>query len=163
MKRILSSFNRCAYQVCSFLTNLLLAVLVVNNLAEMTARAFFETSLSWVFEVNVLLAVWLYFIAIYQVYFRRADISVDVLMRRAPVWLRRAVAGGIDFAVVVVLAAMAWQSWRLLLVQLPYKTPGLALPNALFTLPLLIGSVLMALTILQKLVAGGEEEQAGVA
>ena len=78
MKRLLVRWNLLAFRACVISTNLLLAGLVLNNLAEMTARGFFGRSLDWVFEINVLLAVWLYFLGIYQVYFKRGDIAVEV-------------------------------------------------------------------------------------
>lgn len=165
MRLLLVRWNRYAYVACCFATSVLLATLVVTNLAEMTARGVFDTSLSWVFEVNVLLAVWLYFLAIYQVYFRRSDISVDLLVRKFPAGLRRASELVVDVAIVVVLVMLSWQAVKLILVQLPYKTPGIAIPSALFTAPVLIGSILMALTMLERLLqraAGREEAKAGV-
>ena len=86
---LLRQINRHAYRVCVLVTNLLLAVLVANNVIEMAARGFWHTSIGWVFEVNLLLAIWLYFLGIFQVYFRRGDISVDVLMRKAPLHVQR--------------------------------------------------------------------------
>ena len=86
---VLRRFNEGVYRACVVFTNLLLAVLVFNNLLEMGARGFFGTSIGWVFEVNLLTAIWLYFIGIYQVYFRRGDISVDVIMRRVAMRTQR--------------------------------------------------------------------------
>lgn len=148
---VLRRFNRAAYRVCVVFTNLLLAGLVFNNLIEMAARGFLHTSIGWVFEVNLLVAIWLYFIGIYQVYFRRGDISVDVIMRRASMKTQRMVAIAIDVVIVATLAMISWHAVQLMLVQWPFKTPGLRLPNPMFTAPVLIGGVLMALTMLERL------------
>ena len=151
MKRLLVRWNLLAFRACVIATNLLLAGLVINNLAEMTARGFFGRSLDWVFEINVLLAVWLYFLGIYQVYFKRGDIAVEVLMRKTPPAVRHATAVAVDVAIVGVLLMLCWQSLRLIEVQWPFRTPGMRLPNPLFTLPVLLGAALMALTMLERL------------
>ncbi len=148
---LLRQINRHAYRVCVLVTNLLLAVLVANNVIEMAARGFWHTSIGWVFEVNLLLAIWLYFLGIFQVYFRRGDISVDVLMRKAPLHVQRWMAITIDAVIVATLMMISWYAVQLMQVQWPFKTPGLRMPNPLFTAPVLIGSVLMALTMLERL------------
>ena len=148
---VLRRFNQGVYRACVVFTNLLLAVLVFNNLLEMGARGFFGTSIGWVFEVNLLTAIWLYFIGIYQVYFRRGDISVDVIMRRVAMRTQRWMAIAIDIAIVCTLLMISWYAVQLLQVQWPFKTPGLRLPNPLFTAPVLIGSVFMALTMFERL------------
>ena len=149
--QMLRRFNQEAYRVCVVFTNLLLAGLVINNLIEMSARGFWHTSIGWVFEVNLLVAIWLYFVGIYQVYFRRGDISVDVIMRRASLRSQRLVAIAIDVVIVATLVMISWYAVQLMLVQWPFKTPGLRLPNPMFTAPVLIGGVLMALTMLERL------------
>lgn len=147
----LRRFNEAAYRICVVCTNLLLTLLVANNLLEMAARGFWGTSINWVFEVNLLTAIWLYFIGIYQVYYRRGDISVDVIMRQTSVWAQRWTAIVIDIVIVCTLIMISWQALQLILVQWPFKTPGLRLPNPLFTAPVLIGSVFMALTMFERL------------
>ena len=148
---VLRRFNQGAYRLCVVFTNLLLAGLVMNNLIEMAARGFLHTSIGWVFEVNLLVAIWLYFIGIYQVYFRRGDISVDVIMRRASMKTQRMIAIVVDVVIVATLLMISWYAVQLMLVQWPFKTPGLRLPNPMFTAPVLIGGVLMALTMLDRL------------
>jgi len=147
----LRRFNGAVYRVCVACTNLLLAGLVVNNLLEMSARGFWHTSIDWVFESNLLIAIWLYFIGIYQVYYRRGDISVDAIMQRAAPKTQRAVAIAIDAVIVATLLMISWYAVQLIRVQWPFKTPGLHIPNPLFTAPVLIGGVMMALTMLERL------------
>lgn len=148
---LLQRFNQRAFRICVVFTNLLLAALVVNNLIEMAARGVWHTSIGWVFEMNLLIAIWLYFIGVYQVYFRRGDISVDVIMRKTPLPVQRWVAIVIDVVIVSTLVMISWHAVELILVQWPFKTPGMRLPNPLFTAPVLIGSVFMALTMFERL------------
>lgn len=148
---LLHRANACAFRLCVVVTNLLLSTLVINNLVEMLARGSWNTSIGWVFEVNLLLAIWLYFPGVFQVYFRRGDISVDVVMRMAPLHVQRWMAILVDAVVVGTLLMISWYAVQLMLVQWPFKSPGLRLPNPLFTAPVVVGSILMALTMLERL------------
>ena len=148
---LLHRVNLVAFRVCVVSTNLLLALLVINNLLEMMARTLFGTSIGWVFEIDLLLAIWLYFLGIFQVYFRRGDISVDVVMRKLPLHVQRWVAILIDVVIVGTLLMISWHAVQLIMVQWPFKSPGLRLPNPLFTAPVLIGSVMMSLTMFERL------------
>lgn len=162
----LRRLNHRAHRVCVVVSSLLLAALVVNNLIEMLARSVWHTSIEWVFEVNILIAIWLYFIGICQVYFRRGDISVDVIMRRASMKVQRWVAIAIDFVIVATLLMISWYAVELALVQWPFKTPGLRLPNPLFTAPVVLGSVCMALSMFERLLqrlSSAEHLPSGVA
>ena len=163
---MLQRFNLHAFRVCVVITNLLLAMLVLNNLFEMTARGLWNTSIGWVFEINLLLAIWLYFLGIFQVYSRRGDISVDVIMRKATLSMQRWVAILIDIVIVGTLMMISWYAMQLMMVQWPFKSPGLRLPNPLFTAPVVIGSVLMALTMFERLIqrlASAEHLPSGIA
>ena len=150
-RSMLQRFNLLAFRVCVASTSLLLAMLVINNLLEMVARGLFNTSVAWVFEINLLLAIWLYFLGIFQVYFRRGDISVDVIMRKTPLHIQRWVAILIDLVIVGTLLMISWYAVQLMMVQWPFKSPGLRLPNPLFTAPVVIGSVMMVLTMFERL------------
>ncbi len=163
---LLQRINRGAFRGCVVVTNLLLVALVLNNVAEMAARGFWHISIGWVFEVNLLLAIWLYFLGIFQVYFRRGDISMDVLMRRAPLPVQRWMAIVVDVVIVATLLMISWYAVALMQVQWPFKSPGLRLPNPVFTAPVLIGSILMALTMLERLfqrLATAEHLPSGIA
>src|SRR3954447_25016128 len=112
--RLLRAWNGVAYRVCVAVTALLLTALVGNNLIEIVARSVLHTSIGWVFEINLLIAIWVYFLGIYQVYYKRGDISVDVLMRRAPASAQRTVAILIDVVIVGTLLMIAWYSRELM-------------------------------------------------
>ncbi|MEO7241947.1 MAG: TRAP transporter small permease subunit [Variovorax sp.] len=163
---LLRSLCAAIFRVCVWITNALLVALVTNNLLEMAARGIWHVSLDWVFEVNLLLAVWLYFLGIYQVYFRRGDISVDVLVIRLPPRVQRWLAIVIDAVIVGTLLLISWHAVELMRVQWPFKTAGLHLPNALFTLPVVMGGVCMALTMLDRMItrlATAEHLPSGIA
>jgi TRAP-type C4-dicarboxylate transport system permease small subunit len=148
----LAAFNRAAFRVCQVITGALLAALVVTNMAEMTSRGFWGTSIQWVFETNTLMADWLYFLGIFLVYFRRSDISVDLVVRKLPAPLRRTVDVLVDVAIVGTCLLIGWEAVKLVTVQWPFKSPGLRIPNPLFTAPVLIGAVLMCATMFERLV-----------
>ena len=53
----------------------------------------------------------------------------------------------------VTFAIVAWFTWELIELQLPFRTPGSGLPNAAFTTPLLLGFAGLIVVLLNKLAA----------
>src|SRR5438105_4632217 len=88
--RAISALSSTLNRVCHALTMAFLVGIVCSNAAELILRSVFSYSLSWIFEVNLLLATWLYFIGVCQVYYRKGDIAVDVLSNFLPPPLRAA-------------------------------------------------------------------------
>jgi TRAP-type C4-dicarboxylate transport system permease small subunit len=142
--RLLAAGQR-VNRACGLLTGAILAAIVLANGAEILLRSTVSYSIAWVFEVNTLLATWLYFIGICQVYFRKGDIAVDFLARRMPPRVQRAWSATLLVLSMLTLAVIAWHGALLMQVQWPYRTPGVRLPSAAFTLPVVLGAVIMML------------------
>src|SRR6185295_18093434 len=53
-----------------------LAAIVLSNVLEIVSRTFFHVSYAWIYETNLLLAAWTYFLGIVPVYARGGDVSV---------------------------------------------------------------------------------------
>ena len=128
------------------------AILAINTL-EIVCRTGLDTSFQWIYEVNLLLACWLYFLGIVPVYARGGDITL-----RGYEWLlhgrsRDIYRGVIEIVTAGTFAVIAWYAWTLIELQLPFRTPGMRIPNALFTAPLLIGLIGLALVSLRRAVA----------
>lgn len=156
VRHVCERINRVVTVACV----LILSALVIVNALEITLRSFFSISLSWIYETNTLLAVWLYFLGIAVVYHHAKDITVtfvvDALPPRAQPIYRRAV----QLASAVVFIACAWYAWRLIQLQWPFRTPGVGYPRAAFTAPLFIGLVLVSLECLRRVLAPDERDSA---
>lgn len=154
----LAAMSRGINRVCRALTVVLLAAIVCSNAAEIVLRSAFSYSLAWIFEVNLLLATWLYFIGICQVYYRKGDISVDVLSNFLPPPVRATWSLIVDLLSVATFAVIGWYGVRLAQVQWPFKTPGVGLPGASYTVPVVLGAAIMIFHVcvqrLQRTVGG---------
>jgi TRAP-type C4-dicarboxylate transport system permease small subunit len=128
---------------CRVLTGLLLAGIVCSNAAEVVLRTVFATTLNWIFEVNLLAATWIYFLGVCQVYHRRGDIAVDALTRFLPREMRVAWGWVVDLLSVTTFGIIGWYGIRLMELQWPFRTPGVRLPSALYSAPVVIGAVVM--------------------
>src|SRR5215208_6411542 len=51
-------------------------IISVGALVAIVSRTFFHVSYSWIYESNLLLAAWTYFLGIVPVYARNGDVSV---------------------------------------------------------------------------------------
>lgn len=146
----MAALTDAANKICALTTALLLAAILLINGMEILSRSVFSLSFAWTFETNLLFASWVYFIGIYQVYHRNADITVDFFTSRLPPRIRLVWATILDAATCVVLAILAWYGWQLIQLQLPFRTPGSGIPNALFTAPLVISAVLMIFAVSRR-------------
>lgn len=144
--RVCERINLAVTVVCV----LLLCALILINSLEITLRSFFNTSLSWIFETNTLLAVWLYFLGIAVVYHKGKDVSVTVVQDRLPPSTRLLYGRAMQLVTAAVYLACAWYAWRLIALQWPFRTPGVGFPRAAFTVPLFIGLVLIVVECLRR-------------
>jgi TRAP-type C4-dicarboxylate transport system permease small subunit len=130
------------------LTCSLLAFVVAANAWEIALRAIANQSLHWLYEVNLLLANWIYFLGICLIYWRQRDIAIDFLVDQLPAGPRRVYQSLINLLVIGVLAVIAWYGTELMRLQAPDYSMGVGIWNPLFTLPVVLGAVLMALAVL---------------
>jgi len=122
------------------------ATMVVVNAVEIAGRALFSTSFSWVQEISILAAMWVYFFAYALVAKNNEYIRIDLISR----YLAPAANRGLDaFARLVVLAFHAVVLWfgietfRFLGL---FTTSVLDWPESLFVLPIVLGSADIVLT-----------------
>jgi TRAP-type C4-dicarboxylate transport system permease small subunit len=148
--------------VCEAAAALALVAIFLINGAEITLRLT-GRSLAWIYEVNLLLSGWLYFLGIVPVYHRGGDVTLRGYERVLAGRARERYLAGIEIVNAVTFAVLAWYAWELIMLQLPFRSPGMRIPNPLFTAPVLIGLTGLALIALQRALAlwHGERVMAG--
>ena len=144
--RVSYALNQC----CRLITALLLAGIVCSNAAEVVLRTAFATTLDWIFEVNLLCATWIYFLGVCQVYYKRGDIAVDVVARFLPARGRIAWSWVVDVLCVITFAIIGWYGVLLMQLQWPFRTPGVRLPSALYSAPVVIGAIVMIVHVVAQ-------------
>ena len=153
LDRALGAATRWVDRVEEVLTSTLLVIIIVINGMEIFTRAVLNNSLFWVFEVNLLLGSWIYFIGICLVYYRRGDITVEFLFNRLPWRVQRIYLIALNVIIVAILAVIIFHGYRLLLVQARTATMGVKIPNHLFSLPVVLGSGSMILILAKQSLA----------
>jgi TRAP-type C4-dicarboxylate transport system permease small subunit len=125
---------------------LLVAVIAINGM-EVFTRTVLDYSFSWIYEINLLAANWIYFIGICLVYYHNGDITVEVLDR----FMSRKLLGRyrvlVNAVIVALMCVLIYYGGVLLAIQSRTKTLGLGVPNHLFSMPVVIGAVSMVLII----------------
>ena len=144
--RLSDALNLC----CRIVTALLLAGIVCSNAAEVVLRTAFATTLNWIFEVNLLAATWIYFLGVCQVYYKRGDIAVDVLAQFLPEGGRIAWSWIVDALSIATFLVIGWYGLKLMELQWPFRTPGVRLPSALYSAPVVIGAIVMTLHVIAQ-------------
>lgn len=135
------------------LTCAALAFVVGANAYEIALRVVANRSLHWLYEVNLLLANWIYFLGICLVYHRNRDIVVDFLVALLPLSQCRLYQTIVNLVVVSVLLVIALYGVDLIRLQASDHTMGIGIWNPLFTLPVVLGGIIMALIVINQTLA----------
>jgi len=122
------------------------AFMVAVNGLEITARALFSTSFSWVQEVSILSAMWVYFFAYALIAKNEEYIRVDFAAQLMPESWRRAVDIFARITTIVFHVVVAWFAVETFQFLGMFTTSVLVWPESLFVLPLLIGAFDIAIT-----------------
>jgi TRAP-type C4-dicarboxylate transport system permease small subunit len=124
---------------------MIIAMTGVSGL-EIGARAFLGISLAWAQEVSILAAMWVYFFAYALVAKQHDYIRVEFLVGLLPPAGRQAVALAGRFVIIGFYATVCWYSVKTVGFLSLFHTDVLELPEYLFVLPLLLGTLDIVVT-----------------
>jgi len=133
----------------SLVVTLMVAICAINGM-EIVSRFFLNKSFFSVYEVTILLANWMYFLGACLVYKRRQDVQMEYFMNFFSKSFNKKWDFVIDAAIFYFLIVLLCQGLKLLPVQARHVSQGIGIPNHLFTLPLVVGTISMMLIILQQ-------------
>ena len=143
----LARASRQADRAVEALTSTLLALIILVNGLELVGRNFFNYSFVWAHEINLLLGSWVYFVGMTMVYYRNADITVEYFSGLLPERGQRIWIAVCNVVTLGVLAVIAWYCGVLMLLQLPFKTTGMGIPNPFFSAPVFVSALIMGLHV----------------
>jgi len=150
LHRLLGAAVQVLDRVAELGTSLALVAIVMINGMEIVGRTFFSHSFIWLYETNLLLGNWLYFLGICLVYARNGDITVDALLRLFGDGAQRVYLILVNAAGILTLAVIAWFGWELIKLQMPFRSVGFGIPNPLFSAPVMVSAVLMAVILVKQ-------------
>lgn len=141
---------------------MLVLMLVVNGL-EIGGRALFALSFSWVQEVSILAAMWVYFFAYALIAKDQEYIRVDFAINMLGESSRRTASIVARLFTIAFHAVVVWFGIETFQFLGLFTTSVLAWPESLFVLPLLLGAIDIVLTeliYLYRQLAGRETRHA---
>jgi TRAP-type C4-dicarboxylate transport system permease small subunit len=122
------------------------ALMVAINGLEIAGRAFFSVSFSWVQEVSILAAMWVYFFAYALIAKNEEYIRVDFAAKLMPQAWQHTVDIFARLVTIFFQGMVAWfalETYRFLGM---FTTSVLIWPESLFVLPILIGALDILIT-----------------
>lgn len=154
-------------RIVSVLIGITLGFIVLINIAEVISRYLGEGSIYWVHELTILLVSWITFLGIGVIYRHNSDAAVETFINYFPVKVRKIIKFIVLPIVIVFLLIIIWRTVLYYSYQ-KYPSPALGVPTNLFTLPIIIGSGVIALCFLREILnnietfkePGGEKRQA---
>lgn len=134
--RAVDGLDRATLVFCTFL----LALVVVLSAFEIVARSLFAASSVVTVDLASQLAVLMYFIGYLVLLNRDQDIVVDYFYLRLPKSLQRAIDLATAVAVAAFFALLLYKSIALFRLGLSYNHPVFPIPQAVTTLPAVLGA-----------------------
>ena len=122
------------------------AFMVAINGLEIVGRGFFSVSFSWVQEVSILCAMWVYFFAYALIAKNEEYIRVDFAVKLMPLAWQYTVDIFARLVTILFQGMIAWfavETYRFLGL---FTTSVLIWPESLFVLPILVGAVDILIT-----------------
>ena len=142
------------------------ATTVFLNFIEIVQRNLFSDSFPWIQELSLILICWIVYMGAAYIFETQQLINVDFLYAKSRGKVRLAWDLIIDALMFAVLVIIAIHGWRFFQTQNASHTFALNAPRGLYTLPLVICSVSMMLSMIGKMVntlAGFAKEKEGSA
>lgn len=104
-------------------------------------------------ELSRLLTVWLTFLAAYALVRKDGHVTIDLFLRAVPPGIQRLFRGLVALLGTITMVYLTIISWLLVVQSFSAGQTGttLPVPRALFFVPLLIGSALMMVAFVEKL------------
>lgn len=134
-------------------TFICLAMIVIIGGAEIFSRYVLNHSLFFVYEITMLLANWLYFLGFCLVFSRNEDIEIEFFTNMLPTKSRKYLAVVCQIAISYFLIILSHYGFQILILQSKYSTEGLNIPNHYFSMPVVIGAVILLMISVRKLLA----------
>jgi TRAP-type C4-dicarboxylate transport system permease small subunit len=117
------------------------AAMIAANALEIAGRALFQTSFSWVQEVSILGAMWVYFFAYALIAKNDEYIRVEFITERMRAPLREACLIFARLVLILFHATLAWFALETYQFLGLFTTSVLGWPESLFVLPILLGAI----------------------
>ena len=115
---------------------------------DVVLRYFFSAPIAGLHETVMLAFTFVFLLGAAALYARNQDIVLEFVYRRLPAPVRRHLVLVVNLAIIVVLAVVLHQTFRLIDIQWNLPTPALRLPQSVFAFPVAIASVSIILTSL---------------
>lgn len=129
---------------------IILGFITALNFYEICQRVLLGRSLIWVQEISVILVVWLVFTGAAHVYCDGNLINVDFLFVKTRGKLRLIWNTVVNLIILFVLIVFMVFGTQYSIAQWPIRTNALSLPFSVYSIPLILASCSMILTMVYK-------------
>ena len=126
-----------------WISTFLLGVLILLVLLEVVSRYLLNRPFPWVLELSTVLITYIIFIGIPAMYKGRSLVIIEFVFNRLSEKTRKTIAFLWELLIGFFFVYLMFASYQFMEVQMRYRSPGLDIPVAYFTLPLVFCSISM--------------------
>ena len=150
---MISKLNRWVSQVLDWSIGIIMGTIVIFLFIGVILRYLFNAPLFWSEEVAVLGLVWLTFLGGAILVRQDKNVSITLVTDACPARIRRWIKALADVLVILILAVMIYQSWKLTGRRALATTPALRIQESWFGWAMVSGFSIMLYYQVQHLVA----------
>lgn len=140
----------CINTIQIHLVTAILFIMVVINLVEIFSRNFFMISFIWVQELSIILLVWMVFMGAAYIYSKQSLIYVEAIYSRLKGLSRLILDIVVHIVSLFVLCIFIIYGIKYGINQLSSVTNALRIPFTIYSLPLILSSISMVMTMIVK-------------
>ncbi len=142
------------------ISSALLAVIVLLVFVAAVMRSFGHP-LIWSVDLAQLLFIWLCFFGACRAMREKGHIGIDLVVRHLPPRMRFGLEVALTLVVLIFLLALAWQGYKLTMLNLARRFGDSGLSYAWVTSAVPVGSLLLAVALATNLVRAWPERKSG--
>jgi len=133
----------------------IVALIAVTALimVQIAAREIFNVGLSWADELARYAGLTVIFMGVPTLSARHEHVKVDMFLNMMPASARRFVSIANDVLMVVFCAMFMYAGWLFLQRAARFSTPALGMPNLIWYLPAIVGTLVMLLVTVDRAAA----------
>ena len=133
----------CLERIELWFATVLLGILILLVLLEVVSRYLFNRPFPWVLELSTVLITYAVIIGVPAMYKGRSLVIIEFVFNRLPGRIQQIVLFFWELLIGFFFIYLMVASYQFMGVQMRYRSPGLDVPVAYFTLPLLLCSISM--------------------
>ena len=150
MLKVIDTVYGALAKVIQYVVLILLALMVIIVFSNVVSRYYLQVSLAWSEEIARFMLVWLVFLGSFLAYIHDEHLGLDILVKKFPPTLRKAVAVCANLLVIFALYAVMEGGYLMMMANFDWLSASAEIPQGYVYLVIPLSCGLMILQTVLK-------------